>query len=213
MSFRTTLYDPGRQRDACGIGFVADVHGRPSREIVDVALEALRRLRHRGAIAADRRTGDGAGVLLPIAPALVPAPWCGLAMVFLRSEDAREGIERACTAEGIEAAGWREVPVDTRARVNFFTPHDDVSQTTTRKAEPFNSPVEVGVVRHRGAPGRAGVVDGHVDRAELGLRPVDDGADRVGLAQVALHDSRARKGPRPRLTRRWRSARAGGTRT
>jgi glutamate synthase (ferredoxin) len=114
MSFRTTLYDPGRQRDACGIGFVADVHGRPSREIVDVALEALRRLRHRGAIAADRRTGDGAGVLLPIAPALVPAPWCGLAMVFLRSEDAREGIERACTAEGIEAAGWREVPVDTR---------------------------------------------------------------------------------------------------
>ncbi|HEV8250013.1 MAG TPA: glutamate synthase large subunit, partial [Gaiellaceae bacterium] len=114
MSFRTTMYDPGRERDACGIGFVADARGRPSREIVDVALEALRRLRHRGATAADRRTGDGAGVLLPLAPALVPAPWCGLAMVFLRSEEAREAIEQACKAEGIEAAGWREVPVDTR---------------------------------------------------------------------------------------------------
>ena len=72
-------------------------------------------MRHRGAVAADRKTGDGAGVLLPIAPALVPGPWCGLAMVFLRDDAARAGIEAACEAEGIGLAGWRKVPVDRDA--------------------------------------------------------------------------------------------------
>ena len=61
------LYDRRRdERDACGIGFVADVGGRPSRVILDAALAGLERLRHRGAVAADARTGDGAGVLLPL---------------------------------------------------------------------------------------------------------------------------------------------------
>jgi glutamate synthase domain-containing protein 1 len=109
----TTLYDPMLERDACGIGFVADARGRASREILDAALEALRRVRHRGAVSADRRTGDGAGVLIPIASGLLPASWCGLAMVFLWGEAARDAIEEACRAEGIEPAGWRTVPVDT----------------------------------------------------------------------------------------------------
>src|SRR5918911_1345573 len=66
-----TLHDPrAAERDACGIGFVADVHGRASRAIVEHALGGLERLRHRGAIAADARTGDGAGLLLPIPAAL-----------------------------------------------------------------------------------------------------------------------------------------------
>ena len=72
-------------------------------------------MRHRGAVAADGKTGDGAGVLLPIAPALVPGPWCGLAMVFLRDDAARAAIEAACEAEGIGLAGWRKVPVDRDA--------------------------------------------------------------------------------------------------
>jgi glutamate synthase (ferredoxin) len=101
--------------DSCGIGFVADVQARPSRRILDSALEALRRMRHRGAVAADRRTGDGAGVLLPIPAPLVPKPWCGLAMVFLRDERARPAIEAACNAEGIRPVGWRRVPVEERA--------------------------------------------------------------------------------------------------
>jgi glutamate synthase (ferredoxin) len=100
-----------RERDACGIGFLADATGQASRAILDGVLEGLARLRHRGAVAADRRTGDGAGVLLPIPRALVPAAWCGLAMVFLREESARDAIEEACTAEGIGLGGWREVPV------------------------------------------------------------------------------------------------------
>jgi glutamate synthase (ferredoxin) len=109
------LHDPAAERDACGIGFVADPAGRPSREIVDLVLAGLSGVRHRGATAADRKTGDGAGILLPIPAALLPSPGCGLAMVFLRDETARRAIEGACEAEGIETAGWRLVPVDPSA--------------------------------------------------------------------------------------------------
>jgi glutamate synthase domain-containing protein 2/glutamate synthase domain-containing protein 1/glutamate synthase domain-containing protein 3 len=100
-----------RERDACGIGFLADASGSASRLIVDGALEGLIRMRHRGAVGADRRSGDGAGLLLPIPRALVPAPWCGLAMVFVRSRDAFAAIEEACRSEGIEPGGWRDVPI------------------------------------------------------------------------------------------------------
>jgi glutamate synthase domain-containing protein 1 len=109
-----------RERDACGIGFIADVSGRSSREIVDLALEALCRVRHRGAVAADALTGDGAGVLLPLSPAFLDpsrrSP--GAAMVFLDPSDPARGraiVEEACRAEGIEVTGWRAVPVDPAA--------------------------------------------------------------------------------------------------
>ncbi|MGZ4462819.1 MAG: glutamate synthase-related protein [Gaiellaceae bacterium] len=107
-----TLHQLGAERDACGIGFVADVKGRPSREILDLLLAGLAAVKHRGATNADGRTSDGAGVLLPLAPAMLAAPRAGLAMLFLYDETARGAIERACLAEGIEPAGWREVPVD-----------------------------------------------------------------------------------------------------
>jgi glutamate synthase (ferredoxin) len=103
-------FGPTQERDACGIGFVADSRGRASREIVDTLLEGLHNVRHRGATAGDRKTGDGAGVLLPLAEG---SP--GVAMVFLRDETARGAIEDACRAEGIEPLEWREVPVDTDA--------------------------------------------------------------------------------------------------
>jgi glutamate synthase (ferredoxin) len=104
-----------RERDSCGIGFLADATGRASRAIVDGALEGLSRMRHRGAIAADGHTGDGAGVLMPLPRALLPGPWCGLAMVFLRDENGRAAVEAACAAEGIGHAGWREVPTAPHA--------------------------------------------------------------------------------------------------
>jgi glutamate synthase (ferredoxin) len=100
-----------RDRDSCGIGFLADASGRATRAILDGALEGLARMRYRGALAADHRSGDGAGVLLPLPRTLVPGRWCGLAMVFLRDETARAAIEAACLAEGIGVGGWREVPV------------------------------------------------------------------------------------------------------
>ncbi|MGC9974303.1 MAG: glutamate synthase large subunit, partial [Gaiellaceae bacterium] len=101
------------ERDACGIGFIADAEGRPSRHVLDLILAALKRVRHRGAVNADRLTGDGAGVLIPLPPVL--APHGGLAMVFLYDDAARATIESACVEEGISLLGWREVPVNPNA--------------------------------------------------------------------------------------------------
>ena len=115
MSKQRSLYDRSAEIDSCGIGFIADLAGRPSRAIVDALLEGLRRVRHRGAVAADRRTGDGAGLLLPIPSALRSSAGDGLAMVFLRDESDRDSIEAACTAENLTPLAWREVPVDPNA--------------------------------------------------------------------------------------------------
>ncbi|HEX4745671.1 MAG TPA: glutamate synthase large subunit, partial [Gaiellaceae bacterium] len=105
------LYDPRRERDACGIGLVADVHGRASRDVLDRALAGLAAVGHRGAWAADGVTGDGAGVLLPLTDTLAGWPDAGLAMCFLREGWLRAPVEDACRAEGLEPAGWRTVPI------------------------------------------------------------------------------------------------------
>jgi glutamate synthase (ferredoxin) len=119
---RWNLHDPRRdERDACGIGFVADVHGRPSRAVLDAALGGLERLRHRGAVAADARTGDGAGVLLPLAEGFFGDPGrVGVAMAFLPADPeaakrARRAVEEALAAEDLRLARWRVVPVDEAA--------------------------------------------------------------------------------------------------
>ncbi len=57
------LYDPRFEHDACGIGFVAHIEGRRSHKVLQMGLEALRNHAHRGAVADDRKTGDGAGIL------------------------------------------------------------------------------------------------------------------------------------------------------
>ncbi len=109
------LHDHRRERDACGIGLVADVRGRASRELLDRALAGLAAVGHRGAWAADGVTGDGAGVLLPLTPTITGTPGAGLAMCFLREGWLRLAVENACRAEGLEPAGWRTVPIRTSA--------------------------------------------------------------------------------------------------
>src|SRR2546423_8443503 len=74
------LYDPAREHDACGIGFVAHVKGERSHEIVSSGLELLENLSHRSAVGADALTGDGAGLLLQVPHA------------FLARECRRDGI-------------------------------------------------------------------------------------------------------------------------
>ena len=112
------LYDHvSGERDACGIGFVADSSGGSSRAVVGAALDALCRVKHRGAVAADELTGDGAGLLLPI-PANVAPGGHGVVMSFLDPSDVeagRDAIETACTAEGLTVERWREVPVEPAA--------------------------------------------------------------------------------------------------
>ena len=63
---KDTLYDPRTEHDACGIGFVADVHGQKTNTLVRQALTVLMNLRHRGASGSEPNTGDGAGILLQI---------------------------------------------------------------------------------------------------------------------------------------------------
>jgi glutamate synthase (ferredoxin) len=110
-----SLYDPQAELDACGIGFVADVRRRSSRFVLDALLEGLRRVKHRGAVAADGKTGDGAGLLLPLPRALLPGRATGLATVFLRDGADREVLATSCRKEGLEVLGWRDVPVDPDA--------------------------------------------------------------------------------------------------
>ncbi len=109
------LHDPRSERDACGIGLVADTCGRASRELLDRALAGLAAVGHRGAWAADGVTGDGAGVLLPLTPTLTESPGAGVAMCFLREGWLRLAVENACRAEGLEPAGWRTVPTRSSA--------------------------------------------------------------------------------------------------
>jgi glutamate synthase domain-containing protein 1 len=82
------------ERDACGIGFVADASGRSSRAVVEAALQGLACMTHRGAVAADAKSADGSGLLLPI-PATVFGEGRGVVSMFVRGDDPREAVEKA----------------------------------------------------------------------------------------------------------------------
>ena len=68
---RHPLYDPRFEHDACGVGFVADAGGRSRTQVLPLALAGLAALGHRGAFAADGESSDGAGIALPLDPALL----------------------------------------------------------------------------------------------------------------------------------------------
>ncbi|MEI6620873.1 MAG: glutamate synthase central domain-containing protein [Actinomycetes bacterium] len=118
-----------REKDECGVGFVADARGTSSRAVLDLALQALGGLKHRGAVAADGISGDGAGILVPIPRAFlatvgaeaglaIDADRLGVVMAFLDATDddsrhrGESAVAEACAAEDLEVVGWRTVPVD-----------------------------------------------------------------------------------------------------
>jgi glutamate synthase domain-containing protein 2/glutamate synthase domain-containing protein 1/glutamate synthase domain-containing protein 3 len=104
-----------RELDACGIGFVADAHGRPSPTIMGLGLAGLAGVRHRGAVASDERTSDGCGVLSPIPPALF-GDGVGVAALFVRGEgvtpEVRDAVGAAAETEGLRIVDWRTPPTD-----------------------------------------------------------------------------------------------------
>src|ERR1700732_3991974 len=120
------LYDPRHEHDACGVGFVVDIKGRKSHDIVRKSLQVLMNLAHRGACGCEVNTGDGAGILLQlpdkflrkVAPAPLPsAGEYGVGLVFLpREAEHRETIQRLIeeivAEEGQCLIGWRDVPTD-----------------------------------------------------------------------------------------------------
>jgi glutamate synthase domain-containing protein 2/glutamate synthase domain-containing protein 1/glutamate synthase domain-containing protein 3 len=120
------LYDPRLEHDACGIGFVADAGGRSRDRVLPLALAGLGALGHRGAFAADGETSDGAGVGLPLDPALVAmiAPGAGdrpgiVALFLPRASRARSRsrriVDEALVGEGLGQPAWRDVPVRPEA--------------------------------------------------------------------------------------------------
>jgi glutamate synthase (NADPH/NADH) large chain len=121
------LYDPAFERDSCGFGLIANLDDMPSHWVVETAISALARLTHRGAVAADGKTGDGCGLLIKFPRAFLRAVGEELGFViserfaagtvFLSQDDkaaaaARAEIDRAVAEIGLEVAGWREVPTD-----------------------------------------------------------------------------------------------------
>ncbi|WP_088988463.1 glutamate synthase large subunit [Micromonospora chokoriensis] len=121
------LYDPAQEHDACGVAFVADLHGRRSHAVVANGLGALCRLDHRGARGAEQNTGDGAGIMIQVPDAflravadfaLPPAGEYATGLVFLPDDDdaearARRVVEKYALVEGADLLGWRDVPIDS----------------------------------------------------------------------------------------------------
>src|ERR1044071_4826826 len=95
------LYDARFEHDACGVGFVADIRGRAAHGIIETAIEALGNLAHRGAVDADGKTGDGAGLLT--------------------------GLPRKLILKEIEKRGFARPPADDIAAGMFFLPRSDAS--------------------------------------------------------------------------------------
>src|ERR1041384_1978621 len=123
------LYDPQYEHDACGVGFVVDIAGRKSNEIVRRSLQVLVNLQHRGAKGCEENTGDGAGILLQI-PHEFLREECkklafdlptrgnyGVGMVCVPRDAytqkwAQGIVEAAITRAGQKVLGWRDVPTD-----------------------------------------------------------------------------------------------------
>ncbi len=144
---RQGLYDPALDHDACGVGFIAHMKNKKSHDIVVKGIEILENLEHRGAVGADPRAGDGAGMLVQIPHEFfvavcadlgfeLPEPGhYGVAHIFMPQDDAlrahcREIVERAAQDEGHEVLGWREVPVDnsclSKTVIDTEPKHDQV---------------------------------------------------------------------------------------
>ncbi|MBT3047124.1 MAG: glutamate synthase large subunit [Candidatus Thiodiazotropha sp.] len=134
------LYDPANEHDACGVGFVANIKGVKSHETIRQGLEILDRLTHRGAVGADPKAGDGAGILLQIPDAffrgvadfeLPPQGDYAIGMVFLPQNEAsraecEETIEALIAGEGQQLIGWRDVPVNNSGLGESVVPTEPV---------------------------------------------------------------------------------------
>ncbi|MBN2165558.1 MAG: glutamate synthase large subunit [Marinilabiliaceae bacterium] len=120
------LYDPANEHDNCGIGFVANIKGQKTHDIVNRGLEVLINMTHRGAESSDNKSGDGAGILMQ-----VPYEFCsslgfnlpdpgqyGTGLIFLPQNETetkvcQEILNKNLTEEGLELIGYRDVPVDS----------------------------------------------------------------------------------------------------
>jgi glutamate synthase (NADPH) large chain len=137
------LFDPAQEKDSCGVGFIADIKGRKSHKIIEDALTILLNLEHRGAVGADPRAGDGAGILVQTphkffakqAAALgfdLPPPGHYAVGALFLPHDAtvRQEIMETYAAvtaqEGMTLLGWRDVPTDNSTLGESVKPTEPV---------------------------------------------------------------------------------------
>jgi glutamate synthase (NADPH/NADH) large chain len=124
------LYRPEFERDSCGFGLIAQMDNRSSHWLVETSINALARLTHRGAVAADGKSGDGCGLLMRKPEAFLRriaaeagiklGEHYGVGMVFLNRDPALAAAARAdlhaeLEREGLRVAGWRVVPINPDA--------------------------------------------------------------------------------------------------
>ena len=137
------LYDPAKEHDACGFGFIANINNEPSHEIVHQALKIVVNMDHRGAIGADPLAGDGAGILIQqphefhkkvFGAQGITVPEkndYAVGMVFLPRDEQRRAkcvaaFNRVTAAEGQALLGWRDVPVDNSVLGETVKPNEPV---------------------------------------------------------------------------------------
>jgi len=137
------LYDPALEKDSCGVGFIADIKGRKSHKLAEDALAILRNLEHRGAVGADPRAGDGAGILVQIPHKFFakkaarlgfnlpkPGEYAVGALFMPRDRDWRQVIRdiysQVVKREGMTLIGWREVPTDNSTLGESVKPTEPV---------------------------------------------------------------------------------------
>ena len=137
------LFDPALEKDSCGVGFIADIKGRKSHKIVEDALTILLNLEHRGAVGADPRAGDGAGILVQtphrffveqaarLGFALPPPGHYAVGALFMPHDEAwrREIMDTyvaVAAREGMTLLGWRNVPTDNSTLGESVKPTEPV---------------------------------------------------------------------------------------
>ncbi|WP_242130838.1 glutamate synthase large subunit [Aestuariivivens marinum] len=150
------LYSPEFEHENCGAGFICNLKGEKTNQIIHDALEILVKLEHRGGVSADGKTGDGAGLLIDIPHDYfkrvcdfnIPNPReYAVGMVFLpkianQYQYCKNTFEKEIQAQGLEILGWRKVPVDpTQLGEIALASEPTIEQVFIGKAEDYNESV------------------------------------------------------------------------
>ncbi|MBL0931189.1 MAG: glutamate synthase large subunit, partial [Alphaproteobacteria bacterium] len=163
-------YDPAEEHDNCGVGMIVAIDGKARRSVVELGVEALKAVWHRGAVDADGKTGDGAGIHIEIPQDFFRAhierqgvktsdARLGVGMIFLPRNDL-EGQERCRTIVeteilkmGYGVYGWRQVPIDSSVcgeKANASRPEiEQVIVQNTRNVDDDKFELDLYVIRRR----------------------------------------------------------------
>ena len=163
-------YDPSQEHDACGVGLVAALDGKRRRDVVQAGIDALKAVWHRGAVDADGKTGDGAGIHIEIpydffieaiersGHRVDPSDWVAVGMVFLPKTDlgaqerCRQIVETEILNFGYSIYGWRQVPINVGCigeKANATRPEIEQIMINGGNIDPASFERDLYVIRRR----------------------------------------------------------------